>query len=174
MVEIEASEKILVRLAITAMLGDDDSGHGFEHFAGTADGAFFQFLPPDRALGRSIGDAEHAVASFLHHYLGQLGRPLLGLAYGWRGGRHCRRSVSLGRCQTWQGRTKTPDKRQECDPCPEYAFSLSAIEIHCFNPASGFQKKKPRTSFPPSDGVKAFVALQFIRRSEKISRILCS
>ena len=88
MVEIEAAEKILVCLAVAAMLGDDYPRHGFEHFSGTAYGAVLQLLGSYRALGRGLGNAQHAVPSFLHHYLGQLGCPLLSL------GRSRGRSIS--------------------------------------------------------------------------------
>ncbi len=71
MVEVETSKKILVRLAVAAVLGDDDSGHGFEHFPGTADGAFLELLSSNGPLRRSIGDADHAVTAFFHYYLGQ-------------------------------------------------------------------------------------------------------
>ena len=148
MVEIETAEKILVCLAITAVLRNDYPGHGFEHFPGTADGAVFQLLRPDRTLGRSIGDADHAVASFLHHYLRQLRCRLLRLARVRGRGLRRRRRVSNGPRQTRQSPTKTRDQRQKSDACPVYAFSLPPDETHYVLPTPGPIEKKATNILP--------------------------
>jgi hypothetical protein len=49
-VEIEAAQIILIGLPLAAVLRHDEAGHGFEHFAGTDDGAQFELLLTHIAL----------------------------------------------------------------------------------------------------------------------------
>ena len=61
MVEIEAAQKILVRLSATRMLRDDDARHGFEDLPATQDWPVGQLRRAGGALGCRIGNANQAV-----------------------------------------------------------------------------------------------------------------
>jgi hypothetical protein len=50
-VEVEAAQEVLVRLAGSAVLGRDHAGYRFQSFACSKDGAGFQVDPTDDALG---------------------------------------------------------------------------------------------------------------------------
>ena len=66
MVEVEAAQEILVRLAITAVLGDDHTGHEFQHFGRAQGGPAFDQPGGDRALARGIGTAHCVDVVALH------------------------------------------------------------------------------------------------------------
>ena len=56
-VEVEAAQEILVRLAVAGVLGDDQAGHHFQRFAGAQDGHGEQALAGDHAFAAGRGDA---------------------------------------------------------------------------------------------------------------------
>ena len=58
-VEIEAAQEVLVRLAAPAVLGDDQPGHRFQQLARTQDRSARQVLLPGHALGRRVRDPGH-------------------------------------------------------------------------------------------------------------------
>ena len=60
MVEVEAAQEVLVGLAVTRVLGDDDPRHEFQHLARAQRGAGGQQFGTDHALRRGVGTA-HAV-----------------------------------------------------------------------------------------------------------------
>jgi hypothetical protein len=70
-VEIEPAREVLVRLSAARMLGDDESGNGFEDFPIPQERPVFKLVDADRALGRRIGDTDQIVLPSLHHKVGQ-------------------------------------------------------------------------------------------------------
>ena len=60
-IEVEAAQVVLVRLALAAVLADDDARHGFEHFAGAHDRPRVELPRRDRALARRLRDADEVL-----------------------------------------------------------------------------------------------------------------
>ena len=71
-IEIEAAQKILVGLAFAAVLGDDQSGDEFQHFAGAQYRAVLDQLCRYRALARRIGSADGIIVVAIDFDLFQL------------------------------------------------------------------------------------------------------
>ena len=64
-IEIEAAQVVLVRLALAAVLAGDEPRHGFENLAGAHDGARLELLGGDGAFAGRGGDAHQVVARVL-------------------------------------------------------------------------------------------------------------
>src|SRR6185369_11633689 len=58
----KAAQVVLVRLAVAAVLADDDSRHELEHFAGPQRRALFDHLARRRTFARRVGVADAVVA----------------------------------------------------------------------------------------------------------------
>jgi hypothetical protein len=65
-IEIEAAQEVLVRLAAPAVLRDDDAGHEFEHFGRTQRGPAFDQPRIDAPLTGGIGRADRVVVVSFH------------------------------------------------------------------------------------------------------------
>jgi hypothetical protein len=110
-IQVEASQVVLVRLAFSAVLADHEPGDRLEDFPGAQDRALVDLPPRDRAIRRCVRDAEKALLRMLD--LGEVSeRPLArhenfrgygqvkshvqhrgtGLRDGDRGSRHGRKS----------------------------------------------------------------------------------
>ena len=64
-VEVEAAQVKLIRLALAAVLADDEPGNRLQNFAGAVDSSRFQLLLRHQTLIGRFGDAELAVARCL-------------------------------------------------------------------------------------------------------------
>ena len=58
MIEVEAAQVVLVRLALAAVLADDQARHRFEDFASPHHRACIQLRGRHRALARRAGDPD--------------------------------------------------------------------------------------------------------------------
>jgi hypothetical protein len=58
-VEVEATQEVLVRFAAAAVLGDDDARHRLQQLTGTEDGPLLQICVAGDPLLRRISDAQH-------------------------------------------------------------------------------------------------------------------
>jgi hypothetical protein len=72
-VEIEATQKILVSFAAAGMLSDDDTGNRLQNFSRTKNRTILDFRRADRSLGGGVGDAEQAILPPLHRDFYRLG-----------------------------------------------------------------------------------------------------
>ena len=64
-IEIEAAQEVLVRLALAAVLRDDDAGHGLQHFARRASADAPRAARGDRALAGRLRDADEILGGVL-------------------------------------------------------------------------------------------------------------
>ena len=65
MIEVEATDVVLVGFAFAAVLTDDQARDGFEHFARTHDRTDLELRGGDRALARGRRDADQVLGRVL-------------------------------------------------------------------------------------------------------------
>ena len=66
MIQVEASQVVLIGLALATVLAHDQAGNGFEYLAGTHDGPGIQLRCIDRALTGGCCDAHEIGSRVLH------------------------------------------------------------------------------------------------------------
>ena len=62
-VEVEAAQEILVRLAAAGVLGGDGAGHGLDKLSGAQFGSFLEVLPAGRPFVGRPGDADQVFSA---------------------------------------------------------------------------------------------------------------
>ena len=72
-IEIETAKKILVGLAASGVLSDDEAGNRFQDFSGTKNRTILDFQRAHRTLGGGIGNSNEAILPARHGHGGAQG-----------------------------------------------------------------------------------------------------